>query len=141
MSNPSQPLAAEVEVVRQLYAALNRNDVAGFMKAFDPDIERVEPEFLSGRTYRGIAEVTEHVKQGRGSWDEGTCEPQRFIASGDKVIVVVNIRVRVKGETEWREGQLADAFTFRNGRATQFYTFGTLQQALDWAGIKDPNAT
>jgi hypothetical protein len=141
MGNSPQPLAAETEALRQAYAALNSNDVAGFVKAFDPDIERVEPpDFPMGGTYRGIAAVTEHVKKGRGTWAEGTCEPERFIAAGDKVIVVAHVHVRLKTEIEWREGRIADGYTFRNGKAIQFLTFGELRQALDWAGIKDPRA-
>ncbi len=141
MGNSPQPLATEIEGLRLAYAALNRNDVAGFVKAFDPDIERVEPPGLpmSG-IYRGIAAVTEHFTNARESWAEGACEPQRFIAAADKVIVVVQVRVRLKTETEWREGLVADGYTFRNGKATQFRTFLALQQALDWAGISDPQA-
>ncbi len=58
MDESIQPLAAETEAIRQAYAALNRNDIAGFVKAFDPEIERIEPaEFPSGGTYHGIEAV------------------------------------------------------------------------------------
>lgn len=34
----------EIEIIRQAYAALNRNDYLGFVRDFDPQIVRVEFE-------------------------------------------------------------------------------------------------
>jgi ketosteroid isomerase-like protein len=138
MRKPTPSLAAETEIVKAAYAALNRNDVAGFVKDFDPQIERVEPaNFPGGGTYHGLEAVKAHVALHRGNWAEGTCEPQKFIVAGDKVVVFVHVRVRLKHESEWREGDTVDVFTFRTGKATQFYTFINEQQALQWAGVKD----
>ncbi|HQY88308.1 MAG TPA: nuclear transport factor 2 family protein, partial [Tepidisphaeraceae bacterium] len=93
-----------------------------------------------GGTYHGLAAVTEHISRARDSWAEGGCEPQRFIVAGDRVIVFVHVRVRLKHESEWREGRTVDVFTFRNGKAIQFRTFADEQQALEWAGAKDSGA-
>lgn len=134
-------LTAETEMLRQAYAALNRNDVAGFVKDFDPQIERIEPaDSPGGGTYHGLEAVKAHVAHHRGNWAEGACEPQRFLVAGDKVIVFADVRVRLKHETEWREGRTADVFTFRNGKAIQFRTFFDEQQALEWAGVKVSDA-
>ncbi len=141
MSKVTTSRAAETEALREAYAALNRNDIPGFAAVFDPQIERIEPaEFPQGGTYHGLAAVTEHVVKGRGTWAEGGCEPERFIVAGDRVIVFVHVRVRLKDETEWREGRIADVFTFRNGKAIQFRTFAEEQQALEWVGVKASDA-
>lgn len=84
--------------------------------------------------------MTAHVSKGRGTWAEGSCEPERFIVAGDRVIVFVYVRVRLKHETEWREGRIADVYTFRNGKAIQFRTFADELQALEWAGVKASDA-
>ena len=132
-------LSSEVEALKAAYAALNRNDVAGFVACFDPEVERIEPpEFPLGGIYRGLAAVTAHVAQGRGSWAEGSCEPERFVTAGDRVVVIIHVRVRLKTETEWREGRIADGFTFRAGKAVLFRTFAEERQALAWAGIAAP---
>lgn len=142
MNKPTPSLAAEIEAIRAAYAALNRGDVPAFVTLFDPQIERVEPaDFPAGGTYRGLAEVTGHVAKGRGTWAEGSCEPERFIAAGDKVIVLIYVRVRLKHETEWREGRIADVYTFRNGKAIEFRTFADERQALEWAGVEAPDAS
>ena len=141
MSNSTSSLEAETEAVREAYAALNRNDVAGFVSVFDPQVERIEPaDFPGGGTYHGLAAVTAHVAKGRGTWAEGGCEPERFVVAGDRVIVSVHVRVRLKDETEWREGRITDVFTFRNGKAVQFRTFADEREALEWAGASAPDA-
>jgi ketosteroid isomerase-like protein len=141
MSKQTPSLAAETEALRDAYAALNRNDIPAFVQVFDPQIERIEPsDFPQGGTYHGLAAVTAHISKARGTWAEGSCEPQRFIVAGDRIIVFIFVRVRLKHETDWREGRIADVFTFRNGKAIQFRTFVDERQALEWAGVKASDA-
>ena len=42
---------------------------------------------------------------------------------------------------EWREGRVADVYTFRNGKVIEFRTFGDERQAVQWAGVQvsDPS--
>ena len=141
MGKLTPSLAAETEALREAYAALNRNDIPAIVKAFDPQIEWTEPaEYPGGGTYHGLAAVKAHLSQARGTWAEGSCEPERFIVAGDKIIVFVHVRVRLKHETEWREGRLADVYTFRNGKAIQMRAFADRRQALEWAGVKASDA-
>ena len=131
-------MTTETEALEEFFAAVNRNDMAAITKDFDREIVRVEPEgFPTAGTYRGIAEVREHVTKGRGTWAEGTCEPEKFLVNGDKVVVYLHARVRLKGSTEWVGGRFADGFVFRNGKIIQYLSFGERAEALEWAGIKD----
>ena len=108
------------------------------IKDFDPGIVRIEPEgFPTAGTYRGIPEVQEHVRKGRGSWAEGTCDPEKFLQNGDKVVVYLHAHVRLHGSTEWVGGRFADGFVLRNGRIVEYLSFGERSQALIWAGIED----
>ena len=60
MGTLTPSLAAETDALREAYAALNRNDIPAMLRAFDPQIERIEPpEFPSGGTYRGLAQAKE----------------------------------------------------------------------------------
>lgn len=131
-------MTTEIEALKQFYAAINRNDMQATSRDFDPEIVRIEPEgFPTAGTYRGIAEVQEHVRKGRGTWAEGTCEPERFLVNGDKVVVYLHAWVRLKDSTEWIGGRFADGFVFRNGKIIQYLSFGERAAALEWAGIKD----
>jgi ketosteroid isomerase-like protein len=131
-------MRSEIEALERFFAAINRNDMQAITKDFDPQIVRIEPEdFPTAGTYRGIAEVQAHVTKGRGSWAEGSCDPEKFLVNGDKVVVYLHARVRKKGATDWGGGRFADGFAFRNGKITQYHSFGQRVDALKWAGIED----
>ncbi len=129
-------MSTETEAIRDFFAAVNRNDMQAVTRDFDPEIVRIEPEgFPTAGTYRGIAEVLEHLKKGRGSWAEGTCEPEELLQNGDRVVAYLYAWVRLKDSTEWIGGRFADGFVFRDGRITEYVSFGERADALEWAGI------
>jgi len=127
----------EIEVLKQFFAALNRNDMQGIPTYFDPQIVRIEPGgFPTAGTYRGIAEVQDHLTKGRATWAEGTCEPEKFLTKGDKVVVYLHVRVRLKSSLDWVDGRFADGFVFHDGKITHYLSFGEQLDALKWAGIE-----
>jgi ketosteroid isomerase-like protein len=127
----------EREVLKQFFAAINRNDMHGIPTYFDPQIVRIEPEgFPTAGTYRGIAEVQAHITKGRRTWAEGSCAPEQFLTNGDKVVVYLHVRVRLKDSTDWVGGRFADGFVFRDGKITHYLSFGEQLDALKWAGIE-----
>ena len=131
-------MSTQTDALIQFYAAVNRNDMQAITKDFDPQITRVEPEgFPTSGTYRGIAAVRAQFASARGTWAEGSCDPERFIEQGDKVVVYVHVQVRLKDSTDWIDARFADGFAFRDGRITQYLTFGQRPDALKWAGV-DP---
>jgi len=141
MDKLTPSLAAETDALRETYAALNRNDIDATVKTFDTQITWIEPaEYPGGGTYHGHAAVKAHLSRARGTWAEGSCEPERFIVAGDKVIVFIYVRVRLKHQTEWREGRHAAVYTFRNCKATEMRIFDDKRQALEWAGVKASDA-
>jgi|SRR6188768_1853282 ketosteroid isomerase-like protein len=132
-----RPMNTKTEVLEHFYAAINRNDMQAITRDFDPQIVRVEPEgFPTAGTYRGIADVRAHVTKGRGSWAEGTCDPERFLENGDKIVVYLHAWVRLENSTEWIGGRFADAFVFRDGKIVEYLSFGQRADALQWAGIE-----
>jgi hypothetical protein len=79
-TNQNSNLEAEIEAVREIYAALNRNDIPAVLKFFDSQIERIEFEGLpfAGR-FRGYEEVKAHFSGGRENWAEGSCQPEGLL--------------------------------------------------------------
>ncbi len=133
-------MSAQIAVLEEFFAAINRNDMKAITKDFDPEIVRIEPEgFPTAGTYRGIPEVQAHVAKGRGIWAEGTCTAERFLEQGDKVVVYLHAHVRLKDKTEWIDGRFADGFVFRQGRIVEYLSFGERADAVRWAGI-EPHA-
>jgi ketosteroid isomerase-like protein len=134
-------MSTKTEAVEQFFAAINCNDMQAITKNFDPQIVRIEPEgFPTAGTYRGITEVQDHVTKGRATWAEGSCEPEKFLVNGHKVVVYLHVRVRLKDSTDWVDGRFADGFVFRNGKITQYISFAERVDALKWAGIDDQEA-
>lgn len=128
----------QVEILKEVYAALNRNDIPRVFEFFDPEIERIEfTDLPMGGTYRGHADVYAHFKKGRETWAEGGCHPERFVVAGDKVVVLVHVRVRQKDKMEWIDGRVADGFAFRDGKVVQFRSFLKNKDAFEWAGIQE----
>jgi ketosteroid isomerase-like protein len=118
MGEQTSSLAAEIEAVKETYAAINRNDIPAAVKAFDPQMEWIEPpDYPGAGTHRGHAEVMANISKGRNTWAEGGCELERFIVAGDKIVVFVHARVRLKDHMEWIDGRFADVYTFRQSVA------------------------
>lgn len=129
--------SAEIEVVKKIYEYLNAGNIPAIMNFFDPEIVRVEFEGTpAAGTFRGLDEMKVHFNQGRSKWAEGGCYPEKFIAEGNKVIVSVHVKVRLKAKIEWNEGQIGDVFTFSNGKVTHMQSFLTVEEALKSVGLK-----
>lgn len=137
MSKLTTSLVTETNSLREAYGAFNRNDVAGFVRIFDPRIEWIEPdEFPGGATYRGLDAVREHLTKSRETWAKGSCQPRRMIVAGDRIIQFVDVHVRLKQETQWREGKVIEVYTFRDGNVIEVRLFAESRQAPEWAGVK-----
>jgi len=129
-------LSEEVESIKRAYDALNRGDVPAFLTLFSKDVERTEPEGFHGSgTYVGLDQLEVHTRLHRGKWEAGASTPTQFHIANNRVVVLVHVRVKLSRESEWREGDIADGFAFREGKATCFRTFVDRSQALEWAGI------
>lgn len=130
-------MSIETEAVERYFAAINRDDMQTVTDDFDPEVTRIEFEGSpNAATFRGIAEVRECIRKGRGSWAEGTCEAEKILQNGDKVVVYAHAWVRLHGATEWIGGRFADGFAFRDGKIVQYHSFTERAAALKWAGIE-----
>jgi ketosteroid isomerase-like protein len=133
-SEMTQAIAA----LRGAYAAFNRGDIDAAVEALDAQIEWTEPsEFPGGGTYHGRDSVKHYLAQSRANWAEGSSEPERFITSGNRIVVFVHAKFRNKGSNEWADVSLADVYTIRGGKLVQMRAFADRQEALRWVGVED----
>ncbi|MEZ5558000.1 MAG: nuclear transport factor 2 family protein [Pseudomonadales bacterium] len=127
----------KTELLSRFFAAINRNDIQAAAEFFHPDIVRVEPEgFPTAGTYSGIADVQAHIAKGRGIWAEGSCEPEKFLVRGERIVVFLHAWVRLEHSADWGGGRFADGFEFRDGRIVRYLSFAERTDALAWAGIE-----
>ncbi|MEQ1721625.1 MAG: nuclear transport factor 2 family protein [Pseudobdellovibrio sp.] len=132
MANEELNSNYKLDTVKKIYAALNQNDVSAYLNFFDTKIERFE---TFGGRYHGLEELKTNFSQGRDTWTEGSCEPEKFTIVDNKVVVFVYVRVRLKNKTDWIDGQVTDVFTFQSTKVVEFYSFADRNEALKWAGI------
>jgi ketosteroid isomerase-like protein len=85
------------------------SDITAALEPLDSEIEWTEPaEFPVGGTYHGQAAVKAYLTQSRAAWAEVSSEPERFIAAGHRIVVLVHARVRPNGSNQWQDVRLAD---------------------------------
>ena len=132
-----KPGRAETDAVREIYAAINRNDIEAAVKDLDPGIEWIEPaEYTGSAACHGREAVAAHLKRARATWAEGSCETERLVVAGDRIVVDIRVHVKLKGEAAFREGVHAAVYTFRDGKAVEMRIFDEPREALEWAGAE-----
>ncbi len=100
-------------------------------------MEWTEPaEFPGGGAYHGIEGAKRYLIQSRAGAAQVISEPERFIPTGNRIIVFVYARVLPKDRNTWQEIRLADVYTFHDGRVTQMRAFANRDDALRWVGIE-----
>ena len=112
-------------------------ETPGTLRGLMRELSHEDAEWKPAPDRFSVAEVLAHISRGRGTWAEGTCEPEKFLVNGDKVVVYLHVRVRLKDSTEWIDGRFADGFVFRAGKIIEYLTFAERAQALEWAGVAD----
>jgi ketosteroid isomerase-like protein len=138
MSTPTPTQIRNMQAVQDHYAALNRGDIVAALQAFASDVESVEPDHYNyGGTTQGLEGVTAIFQNGRSTWAEGGCEPQKLIPAGDKVVAFCKVHVRLNGQTEWLDGAVTDVITFRDGAIIHRRTFDEPKEALTFAGLSE----
>lgn len=122
------------DIIYQFYTELNRNDVEAAMKLFDPSVFRYEFQDLPATAhFQGLEAVRANFTRGRNTWAEGACTPIEFLEVANKYIVIAHVKVRLKNETQWIDGKVADGFSLKKGLISEFHSFATKEKALAWA--------
>ena len=139
VENPPD-LERNINALRGAYAAFNRGDIDAAVQFLDPQIEWSEPvEFPGGGTYHGRDGAKQYLTQSRAAWAEVVSEPVQFIPADNRIVVFVHARVRPRDGSQWQEVDLADVYTFREGKAIAMRAFADRHEAVRWAGVENSN--
>jgi len=127
-----------VEIVKRVFDAYNRRDLAGLEALNHPDVEldwSASRGFVAG-VYRGFDEFQRFWKSYFDAFEEITAEPVRFIDAGESVVVpnMVHIRGRDGIEVSARS---AIVFTFRSHRITRMCLYQETGEALEAVGVRE----
>jgi uncharacterized protein len=129
---------AHVDLLRDFYDALNRDDVESAVQLCDPDVRvYLNPDVVAALPPRGHKEVASYLRGWFDSWDTYVPRPQEFIDAGEQVVVMVDLRARGKGSRFEIEEEMADVFTLEDGNIVQLRLYVDRGVALDAAGIAE----
>jgi ketosteroid isomerase-like protein len=129
-------VADPIDVVRRCYAAFQRQDVDAFLALFHPEVEvdlsRTAPDL---GIYHGLDGLVEGWRKWRGAWERYDAEIEELVVSGDRVLGLVHINLRSRGQGIDTELVGADLFTVRDGLIVRFANYFDRDEARRDAGF------
>lgn len=130
-----------VEIVRRIYEAADRRDVATVFSLYDPKVEldpsHVQVVGIGVGVYRGHDGLRNFFREWHEAWDEIEYDYDELIDAGEHVVAVVRRhgRGRASGvEVEW---PVALVWTVREGKVVRLAWFPTREEALEAVGLAD----
>jgi ketosteroid isomerase-like protein len=129
-----------VEIVRLIYSSLTRGG--------DGLMELVGPDFVVDFSRRRVDPFVETLDQDAldalrpallDTWEAPpTWEPQELVDAGDKVFAFIRTRARGRASGVEVDAQVANVWTFRDGKPVEFKYFGEDRAAaLEAAGLAE----
>jgi ketosteroid isomerase-like protein len=130
-----------VEIIREIYEAMNRGDWNAVFAHASPEIEwETDPRHPKAGIYRGQQEFRRFAEDMEAPFEQSVIEPQRFFARGDQVVAFIKIRRKPMGSTAEVEIQIGELWTFRDGMLIRGQGFGERTRALRAAGLSEQDA-
>jgi len=125
-----------VSLVKNLYDAFGRGDIAAVLGAMSPDIQWYQAESNpyrpSGEAWVGPDTVLKNLFMRLGAeWDGFTVHTKRFLGAGDSVIVEARYTGTFKATGRSMDTQVCHIWDVKDGKMTRF------QQYVDTAKLRD----
>ena len=115
-------MGSNADIIKSAYDAFAQQDIPAVLAAFDPDIAWYTPDTVRfGGTFKGHDEVVGFFSKLPESYTELRVEPDEFIESGDRVVVLGHLRGKAAGGDF--DERFAHVWSFTDGKATSFEEF------------------
>jgi ketosteroid isomerase-like protein len=108
-----------VQIVKDFFAAIGRDDVQSLQALSAEDIEWIIPgqDWPLAGTHRGQAGLADLIRKA-AELETSSPEPSEFVAQGDRVLMIGFARGKVKATNKTFEDHFVFAMTVRNGKVT-----------------------
>ena len=127
-----------VELVRQVYAAVARNDLESASDCLHPEIEfHTYANAPAAGVYRGRDAVRSYNEDLFAQFESVRLEVDEVVDAGQQVVVMSTQRAVPKGGRQEISVQLAEVWTIRDGRLAERRSYSTRAEALEAAGQSD----
>lgn len=129
---------ATVEVVQRGIAAYNRRDFEELRRLNHPELvlDWSASRGLGAGVYRGEDEAMRFYRDFLETFEEVRIEPERFIESGDSVVVPNVARVRGRDGVE-TVARSSFVFDIRDGRIVRICLYQEIDAALEAVGLSE----
>ena len=116
-----------LSVIRGMYEAFGKGDIAGVINALDPQVEWLEAEnfiYADGNPYVGPNAVLEGVFMRIGTeWDGFNVAPTELLDAGETIVGQGYYSGTYKKNGKQVRAQFAHVFTFRDGKVAKFQQY------------------
>jgi ketosteroid isomerase-like protein len=127
-----------VEVVRRIHEAWNRDDTEAILEHLRAEFEYVNPAYAVEPGvkcgHEGFAKVMENLRESFAPYRH---DPEEFIDQGDHVIVRSRFKAQGRGSGAEIERWRVHAWTLRGGKALRVQWFDTVEEALQAVGLSE----
>ena len=111
---------ANVEIVRDFFAALGRGDKQGLLALSAEDIEWIIPgeDWPLAGTHRGHVGLADLLQKASEMLETSYPKPPEFVAQGDRVLVIGFAKGKIIATNKAFEDDWVFAITVQNGKLT-----------------------
>jgi uncharacterized protein (TIGR02246 family) len=122
----------DVQLVRDVFDAINRRDVQAVLDAYHPDADMstLTSELVQGKAYRGHTGIREYFSSFADVWEELRLEPEEIRDLGGRILVVGRWASRGKESGAEVEAAAAWIFAVRDGRIVFSRAYRDAEEAL-----------
>jgi ketosteroid isomerase-like protein len=121
-----------VEVVRAMYEAFARRDLATLVSHLDPAMNVYDrPVHPEASVYEGREGFLRFAQTDWAAFDDVTYEPQEFVAHRPYVVVPIKQRGRGKGSSLGVEESIVNVWKLRAGKCVELRNYSTIAEALE----------
>jgi ketosteroid isomerase-like protein len=129
-----------VEIVRCVYEAWNRDDLDAALLLMHPDVELHNPDALflgTESVYYGHAGVRDWWVAAKEPWEYFKSHIERTLEEGDKVVTVVRFEALGRESGAKVELPFTNVWELRSGLIVKFGAYYSQDDALEAAGLSE----
>ena len=128
-----------VEIVRQVFAAFNSEDIGRILALTHPELEvEIRPEISAEPdTYVGHEGMRRYFQTFQDAMDEIRFQPERFWDAGDAVVVALRLTAKGRQTSIPVEQRSAGVWTIRDGKVVGVSAYVSASQALEAVGLAE----